>query len=300
MCPLTSQCLQISTNASFPLADITGSANIPFFFQLYVNKDRSASEKLLRQAESSGVRGMIVTVDQPTPGKREADERVKNDAATLAPTPNGATARNDSKGSGLGRTMGGFIDSTLSWQDVKWLRRSTRLPIMLKGVQTVEDSIKAVEHGIDGLVIGNHGGRSLDTSTPSIMILLELHKKCPDIFKHVEVYLDGGIRRGTDIFKALCLGARAVGMGRQFLYAANYGPEGVEHLIESKQISEYCEAIADSCAVMQEEFETTMRMMGCTDLSQLHPGLLNLCDVNHWFAGSDGVGLSSFTARSKL
>lgn len=130
--------------------------------------------------------------------------------------------------------MGGFIDSTLSWHDIKWLRRATRLPIMLKGVQTVEDAVTAVEHGIDGLVIGNHGGRSLDTSTPSIMILLELHKKCPEIFKHIEVYVDGGIRRGTDIFKALCLGARAVGMGRQFLYAANYGPEGVEHLIDSK------------------------------------------------------------------
>lgn len=179
------------------------------------------------------MRAVIVTVDQPTPGKREADERVKNDAVTLAPTPNGATAKNDSKGSGLGRTMGGFIDSTLSWQDIKWLRRATRLPIMLKGVQTVEDAVRAVEHGIDGLVIGNHGGRSLDTSTPSIMILLELRKKCPEIFKHIEVYIDGGIRRGTDIFKALCLGARAVGMGRQFLYAANYGPEGVEHLIDS-------------------------------------------------------------------
>ena len=152
----------------------------------------------------------------------------------MTPTPNGATARNDAKGSGLGRTMAGYIDSTLSWGDIKWLKRCTRLPIVLKGVQTVEDALMAVEHGIDGLVLGNHGGRSLDTSTPSLMILLDLQKRCPDIFNHIEVYVDGGIRRGTDIFKALCLGARAVGMGRHFLYAANYGPEGVEQLIDSK------------------------------------------------------------------
>jgi L-lactate dehydrogenase (cytochrome) len=199
-----------------------------------VNKDRSISERILKQAEECGIRGVFVTVDQPTPGKREADERVKADAATLAPTPNGATARNDSKGSGLGRTMAGFIDASLNWQDIKWLRRATRLPIVLKGVQTAADAIRAVEHGIDGLLIGNHGGRSLDTSPPAIMILLELRLTCPDIFNQIEVYVDGGIRRGTDIFKALCLGAKAVGMGRPFLYAATYGPQGVAQLIESK------------------------------------------------------------------
>lgn len=181
-----------------------------------------------------------MTVDQPTPGKREADERVKADGAVLAPTPNGATASNDAKGSGLGRTMGSFIDSTLSWQDIKWLRRTTRLPIVLKGVQTATDAIRAVEHGVDGLLIGNHGGRSLDTSPPAIMILLELQLTCPQIFKHIEVYVDGGIRRGTDMFKALCLGAKAVGMGRPFLYAANYGPEGVAQLIESKWCIRIC------------------------------------------------------------
>lgn len=216
------------------MADIASSTDIPLFFQLYVNKDRAASEKLLKQAEQCGMRGIFVTVDQPTPGKREGDERIKADAAALKPTPNGAVATNDTKGSGLGRTMSGYIDSTTSWQDIKWLRSVTRLPIVLKGVQTAADAILAVEHGIDGLLIGNHGGRSLDTSTPAILVLLELRLRCPDIFKHIEVYLDGGIRRGTDMFKALCLGAKAVGMGRSFLYAANYGSEGVEQLIESK------------------------------------------------------------------
>ena len=226
--------LQISTNASYPLADITAvSPGHPFFLQLYVNKARAASEKLLAGAEAAGCKAVFVTVDQPTPGKREADERVKVDnAALLAPTPNGATARNDARGSGIGRTMAGFIDSTLNWNDIKWLRRSTKMPIVLKGVQTAEDAIIAVEHGVDGLLLGNHGGRSLDTSTPAVMVLLELRKRCPEVFDRCEIFLDGGIRRGTDIFKALCLGAKAVGMGRHFMYAANYGEEGVEHLIE--------------------------------------------------------------------
>lgn len=240
-CPLESPHLltmvaQISTNASFPLGEITAAADIPYFFQLYVNPDRAASLKLVRQAEKAGVRAIFITVDQPTPGKREADERVKADAAAMAPTPNGAVAANDAKGSGMGRTMSRNIDSATSWDIIKWIRGITKLPIVLKGVQTVEDAILAVEHGVNGLLIGNHGGRSLDTSSPSILVLLELHRTCPEIFNHIEVYLDGGIRRGTDIFKALCLGAKAVGMGRQFLYAANYGPEGVEHLIESKYL----------------------------------------------------------------
>ncbi|KAK1763676.1 cytochrome b2-like protein [Phialemonium atrogriseum] len=274
----------ISTNASFPMTDIASSTDIPLFFQLYVNKDRAASEKLLKQAEQCGMRGIFVTVDQPTPGKREADERIKADAAALRPTPNGAVARNDTKGSGLGRTMSGYIDSTTSWQDIKWLRSVTRLPIVLKGVQTAADAILAVEHGIDGLLIGNHGGRSLDTSTPAILVLLELQLRCPDIFRHIEVYLDGGIRRGTDIFKALCLGAKAVGMGRSFLYAANYGSEGVEQLIE----------------IMKDEFETTMRMMGCTDLSQLHPGLLNTCEVDNMIPRTLDRGLGPMVPKSRL
>lgn len=213
---------------------MVSSSDIPFFFQLYVNKDRSASEKLLKQAQDCGMRGVFVTVDQPTPGKREADERVKNDAASMTRTPSGAMASNDSKGSGISRTMAGFIDPSFTWDDIKWLRHVTSLPIVLKGVQTPEDALRAAQCGVDGLLIGNHGGRSLDTSTPAILILLELSRKCPEIFRHVEIYVDGGIRRGTDIFKALCLGARAVGMGRQFLYAVSYGEEGVKRLIDSE------------------------------------------------------------------
>ena len=122
------------------------------------------------------------------------------------------------------------------------MRKHTKLPIVLKGIQTAEDAKMAMDAGMDGIMLSNHGGRSLDTSPPAIFTLLEIHKNCPEVFDHLEVLIDGGIRRGTDILKALCLGATAVGIGRSFLYATNYGQEGVEHLIESEY---YCSRLSN-------------------------------------------------------
>ena len=146
----------------------------------------------------------------------------------------GARATNDKKGGGLGRIMGSYIDSSLDWDDLPWLRRSWTGKIVLKGIQNAEDAKRAADAGVDGIILSNHGGRSLDTSPPAIMVLLECQRCCPEIFDKMEVYVDGGIRRGTDVLKCLCLGATAVGLGRPFLYSVNYGKEGVEHLIDSK------------------------------------------------------------------
>jgi len=184
--------------------------------------------------------------------------------------------------------MGGYIDDTFNWDDIAWLRKATKLPIVAKGVQTVEDAVLAVKHGLDGIVITNHGGRNLDTyvhltfqdadderlerlliqdnsSPPSLLTLLEIRRHAPEVFSSLEVYLDCGIRRGTDIVKALCLGAKAVGMGRPFLYSLTYGQEGVEHFID----------------IMKDELETTMRLLGITSLEQCHPRYLNLGGVEH-------------------
>jgi L-lactate dehydrogenase (cytochrome) len=159
--------MQISTNASYAMSEITSSVqpeSIPFFFQLYVNKDRNASEVLLKEAEKNGVKGVWFTIDGPVQGKRESDERVKVESATYAKAAiSGATAKNDTKGGGLGRTMGTYIDDTFSWEDIAWLRKSTKLPIVAKGVQTAEDAVMAAKYGLDGIVITNHGGRNLDT-----------------------------------------------------------------------------------------------------------------------------------------
>lgn len=127
----------------------------------------------------------------------------------------------------MGRLMGQYIDKTLNWDDVSWIRETSRLPIVIKGIQRAADARKALECGVQGIMLSNHGGRSLDTAQPSVLTLLELHRICPSIFQKLEIYVDGGITRGTDVLKALSLGATAVGLGRPFLYSLCYGQEGV-------------------------------------------------------------------------
>ncbi|KFY12188.1 hypothetical protein V492_04037 [Pseudogymnoascus sp. VKM F-4246] len=285
----------VSTSASFRVEDIIASVSEPpvldtpppvpmtFFFQLYVDKNRAKSEDLLRTAEKLGAKAVFVTVDGPVQGKREADERVKADTNLVSPM-SGTRAKNDVKGSAISRSMGQYIDPTLSWKDVKWLRKSTRLPIILKGVQTAQDAVLAMQNGIDGIVLSNHGGRNLDTSPPPLLVLLELQKNCPEVFDKMEVFVDGGIKRGTDIFKALCLGAKAVGMGRGFLWALNYGEEGVEKLID----------------IMRDELETTMKLCGVTDLSQVHPGLVNTLAIDHLVPGGEGHPYAKWRPKARI
>ena len=248
----------------------------PFFFQLYVNKDRAQTSKLLRSLPDS-VRAIFVTVDAATAGKREADERVRSDESLYTPM-SGAKAKNDKKGGALGRIMGTYIDPSLNWEDLKWLRQETKLPIVVKGIMSVEDAVFCAEAGVDGIVISNHGGRNLDTAPPSLRTLLQLHLTHPEILTRLEVFIDGGVRRGTDILKALCLGAKAVGMGRPFLYSLNYGEEGVAHLID----------------IMKDELVTAMKLVGITELGQVGPDYLDLGEIE------GGLGLGRWKQRPKL
>ncbi|TVY39298.1 Cytochrome b2, mitochondrial [Lachnellula occidentalis] len=289
----------VSTNASFTIAEIfesvsargsygeheegEGTEGLPIFFQLYVDKQRAKSATLLKHVEALGVKAIFVTVDAPVPGKREADERVQADESMSTPM-SGATAKNDAKGGSLGRIMGSYIDASLSWEDLAWLRQCTKLPIVLKGVQTSMDAKRAMENGIEGIVLSNHGGRSLDTAPPPVLLLLELQKHCPEVFDHMEVFVDGGVMRGTDIFKALCLGARSVGIGRGFLFALNYGQEGVEKYVD----------------ILKDELETTMRMMGVTDLSQVHPGMLNTKAVDHLIPDGEEHAYAKWRPKSRI
>jgi L-lactate dehydrogenase (cytochrome) len=255
-----------------------------FFFQLYVDKNRTKSEELLRTAERLGAKAVFVTVDGPVQGKREADERVKADRELVSPM-SGTRAKNDEKkGNSISRAMGSYIDPTLSWKDVKWLRESTKLPIILKGIMTAQDAVLAMQHGIDGIVLSNHGGRNLDTSPPPMLVLLEIQKNSPEVFDKVEVFVDGGIKRGTDIFKALCLGAKAVGIGRGFLWALNYGEEGVEKFID----------------ILRDELETTMKLCGITDLSQVHPGLVNTLAIDHLVPSGEGHPYAKWRPKARI
>ncbi|KAK0735493.1 FMN-dependent dehydrogenase-domain-containing protein [Apiosordaria backusii] len=269
----------ISTSASFTLSEILSdqSTTHPAFLQLYVDKHRPNSERIIQQAVKNGVKAVMITVDAPVPGKREADERIPttgNDQ--LAPMAGTTFAQDDSKGAALGRVMGNYIDSSFSWDDLPWIKSllPPNVKLVLKGVQTAADAVKAKNTMIvDGIVISNHGGRSLDTSTATILVLLELQKCCPGVFDKMEVLIDGGVRRGTDVFKALCLGARGVGVGRGPLWAlGGYGREGVERYLE----------------ILNDELVTTMKMCGVTSLEGLHPGLVNTRAVDHLIPNWEG------------
>lgn len=246
-----------------------GVSNQTFVLQLYVNAEREKTTQLLHKSRELGIKAIFVTVDAHVPGKREADERIAAENVTSAIS--GAVSGNDKKGGGMGRLMGSYVDRTLSWEDIPWIRDTSRLPLVVKGIQTAADAKKALQCGCHGIFLSNHGGRSLDTTQPSILTLLEIHRICPEVFKHMEVYIDGGITRGSDILKAICLGATAVGIGRPFLYSLVYGQEGVEHLSQ----------------IFKDELETCMRHCGITYLDQAHPGLLNTSMIDHLVPSSE-------------
>jgi len=155
--------IQISSNASYPLASIVeaGFSDQPFFFQLYVNADREKTTQLLQKARQLGIKAIFVTVDAHVPGKREADERIAAD--NVSSPISGAAASNDKKGGGMGRLMGQYIDTTLSWDDVAWIKKTSQLPVVIKGIQSAADAQRSLEVGAQGIFISNHGGRSLDT-----------------------------------------------------------------------------------------------------------------------------------------
>ena len=211
------------------------------WIQLYVNKDREITKKYIQYAEKRGIKGLFITVDAPQLGRREKDMRSKYDeAAAKVQTDEKSVDRSQ----GAARAISSFIDPGLCWDDIEWFKSVTKMPIILKGVQRAEDALKAVEYGLDGVVLSNHGGRQLDYARSGIEVLVEvmdtLKKKGWE--NKLEVYVDGGVRRATDIIKAVCLGAKGVGIGRPFLYAmSSYGQQGVERAIQclsSKRISD--------------------------------------------------------------
>ncbi|CAE6512738.1 unnamed protein product [Rhizoctonia solani] len=235
------------------------SSQQPLIFQIYLNKQRDLSESLLQKVETMGFRALMVTVDAAVAGNRELDRRVKDEGKFTGPAQYGTgTGEAGKKTQGVAQAISGYQDPDVCWADIAWIRSITKLPLVVKGIQCVEDAEKAYEHGVEGIVLSNHGGRELDFSPAPIDILYELRQKRPDIFKdgRMEVFIDGGVRRGTDVLKALCLGAKAVGLGRPFLYAnAAWGEEGVRRCVQ----------------IMREEIETGMRLLGVTRVEDLGP-----------------------------
>ena len=232
----------ISNNASMtPEQIVDGSRPGQIFgWQLYAQTDVKKSEAMIERINrlSNKFKFICLTLDAPVPGKREHDERSKNVGSRLPVTSaaqQGSATR--SGGGGIGQQLFYGTDNRLTWETtLPWLAKHTELPIILKGVQTHEDAYKAslCTPQVRGIILSNHGGRAADTAPPAIHTLLEIRKYCPEVLQRIEVYVDGGIKRGTDVVKALCLGARGVGVGRAALWGLGAGGvEGVERVFES-------------------------------------------------------------------
>lgn len=254
----------ISTLASCSVDEIVAAApdkDQVMWYQLYVNSDRKITENLVKHIEDLGIQAIFVTVDAPSLGSREKDKKIKFHNTMSGPK----TMKKKDVGEteGAAQTLSKFIDPSLTWQDIKVLRSKTKLPILIKGIQRVDDAVKAAEIGCQGVVLSNHGGRQLDFARAPIEVLAEtmpvLREKQLD--KNFQVFVDGGVRRGSDIVKALCLGATGVGLGRPFLYANScYGKDGVQKAID----------------LLKEELEMNMRLLGAQSIKDLTPDLLDL------------------------
>ncbi len=262
--------MTLSTLSNTAVEDVVKAAGgKPVFFQLYIYKDRGATRDLVQRAEAAGVKALVLTVDAPLWGKREHDVHnhftlpkglfLKNLTSQMKELP---TAAKDS-GSGLESYVTSYFDSNLSWKDIEWLRDTTKVPLIVKGVARGDDAVRAVEHGVAAIIVSNHGGRQLDTSSATIDAL-------PGVIEAVngavEVLVDGGIRRGTDVLKALALGAKAVQVGRPIIWGlAHGGSEGVVQVLE----------------ILRHEFDLAMALAGCKKVGDIKEDLIRKKCCNH-------------------
>jgi isopentenyl diphosphate isomerase/L-lactate dehydrogenase-like FMN-dependent dehydrogenase len=255
----------ISNNASMTPEQIVKDAPAEqiFGWQLYVQTERKKSEDMLaRMNKLDAIKFIVLTLDAPVPGKREDDERSKfivEDTSSLVKDAGGHEIKG---GGGIGQSLFFGTDPSLTWKKtLPWLRSMTKKPIVLKGIQTHEDVyLASLEPQVKGVILSNHGGRAVDTAPPSVHTLLECRKYCPEVFERLDVLVDGGIKRGTDVVKALALGAKAVGVGRAALLGLGAGGvDGVDRVLE----------------ILRDETATAMRLMGAKDIGELGPRHLN-------------------------
>ncbi|ODV83364.1 hypothetical protein CANARDRAFT_203293 [[Candida] arabinofermentans NRRL YB-2248] len=248
----------ISTLASSSLEEIA-AARIPGatqWYQLYVNENPDVVKKMVLNAEELGMKAIFITVDAPSLGNREKDRRMKYTGDASVQT--GTRVR---RSHGAASAISTFIDPSLTWERVDEIRKLTKLPIVIKGVQRVEDVILAVDKGLAGVVLSNHGGRQLDTAPPPVQLLVEVMaelKKQNKLRPDFEIFVDGGVRRSTDILKAVAIGGKnvkiGVGLGRPFLYSNSaYGEEGVRKTIQ----------------ILKDEMVMSMRLLGVRNIDEL-------------------------------
>ena len=254
----------LSTLSTTAVEDVIAAATAPVWFQLYIYRDRGATEALVRRVEAAGCRALVLTVDAPLLGRRERD--VKNRFAL----PAGLAIENmhaqgyahvptAAADSGLAAYFADLLDPSLTWSALDWLRSITSLPIVVKGIVRADDAARAVEHGAAAIVVSNHGGRQLDASPATIEVLPRI---ADAVAGRAELLLDGGVRRGTDVLKALALGARCVLVGRPVLWGLAAAGRAGAHA---------------ALATLRRELDLAFALCGCPDVASISRDLVEPC-----------------------
>jgi 4-hydroxymandelate oxidase len=254
--------MALSTMASATIEEVARAADGPKWFQLYVHPDREVSRHLVQRAEAAGCSAICVTVDVARLGARERDLRNRLEfppeithvnylGEVEVPPPS-----TQSPGSALADSAGHLINPSLNWSDIDFLSSVTSLPVLLKGIMTAEDARIALDHGVAGIVVSNHGGRQLDGAPATIEALPEVVEA---VQGRCEVLLDSGIRRGTDVLKALALGANAVLIGRAYIWGLAVGGET---------------GVARVLSLLRNELELAMALCGVKSVAEVGQSLV--------------------------
>lgn len=253
--------MTLSTLSNCSIEEVAAAAAGPLWFQLYVYRDREATRELVGRAEAAGYSALVLTVDAQVWATRERDVRNRFHLPAGMRMANLMTSGLDSieahdSDSGLGRYVASLFDPTLAWSDLEWLAGISQLPLVIKGIVDPEDARRAVDHGAAAVIVSNHGGRQLDTSIATIDALPAVAEA---VDGRIPVLVDGGVRRGTDVVKALALGARAVLVGRPVLWGlAVNGEEGVAQVLD----------------ILRKEFDVALGLCGCRSCAELDRDLL--------------------------
>jgi 4-hydroxymandelate oxidase len=248
----------VSTMATTSVEEIAAAAKQPLWFQLYVQPDRAFTRDLVQRAEAAGCQALVVTVDTPVVGLRNREMRIRFTLPPGIDRPNlkGLKTSSTSHLPPENEIYSAVLDPKLTWKDIDWLRSFSRVPVLLKGVLNPEDADRAVQAGVAGIIVSNHGSRNLDTLPATIDALPEVVAK---VNRRVPVLVDGGIRRGTDVLKALALGANAVLIGRPYLFGlATGGADGVARVV----------------SILRREFEMAMALTGRTSIASIDSTVL--------------------------
>jgi 4-hydroxymandelate oxidase len=253
--------MTLSSLSNTRVEDVCAAATGPVWFQLYVYRDRGATAALVARAEAAGARALVLTVDAPLLGRRERDVRNRFHLPPGLRVENMSAAGHgdvelQSAESGLAAYVATKLDPSLGWKDVAWLRSITRLPVVVKGLVRPDDALRAAEQGAAAVVVSNHGGRQLDGAPATASVLPAV---VDAVQGRLEVLVDGGLRRGVDVLRALALGARAVLLGRPVLWGlAAAGEEGALGVLET----------------MREELDHAMALAGCASVADVTRSLV--------------------------